>query len=362
MAHTVESLSKLLKKTPDQVLSILSGAGISGKTAESNISADERQVLMSSLSKRSSTKSSISVSRKTTKPASNTSSSGGVKIQVKKKREVPQAAPTEQVDDAAILKAKEALEAGRISEEKDEQHDAKRNDMVRQQKIKNEEQLAQKTQKELTEKEEQDKKEKEKLEAEKSNDSKKSPKRLRSTPSPASNRKQLHVARHNPNRKLKKKERTHISQKTQDEQAQHGFHMPVEPVKHEILIPETIKISELAIKMTTKAGEVLKVMMGMGVMATLNDVIDQDTAMLVVEEMGHTPVASSEETVEDTLVQETYDDADSAPRPPIVTIMGHVDHGKTSLLDYIRKSKVASAEAGGITQHIGAYQDEQKGS
>ena len=146
MAHTVESLSKLLKKTPDQVLSILSGAGISGKTAESNISADERQVLMSSLSKRSSTKSSISVSRKTTKPASNTSSSGGVKIQVKKKREVPQAAPTEQVDDAAILKAKEALEAGRIAEEKDEQHDAKRNDMVRQQKIKNEEQLAQKTQ------------------------------------------------------------------------------------------------------------------------------------------------------------------------------------------------------------------------
>ena len=216
--------------------------------------------------------------------------------------------------------------------------------------------MSQKTQKELTEKEEQAKKEKEKVEAEKSNDSKKSPKRLRATPPPGSNRRQLHVARHNPNRKLKKKERTHISQKTQDEQAQHGFHMPVEPVKHEILIPETIKISELALKMTTKAGEVLKVMMGMGVMATLNDVIDQDTAMLVVEEMGHTPVASSEETVEDTLVQEVYDDAESTPRPPIVTIMGHVDHGKTSLLDYIRKSKVASAKSGGITQHIGAYQ------
>ena len=94
MAHTVESLSKLLKKTPDQVLSILSGAGISGKTTESNISSDERQVLMSSLNKRSSTRSSICVSRKTTKPAYNTSSSGGVKVQVKKIREVPQAAPT----------------------------------------------------------------------------------------------------------------------------------------------------------------------------------------------------------------------------------------------------------------------------
>ena len=137
--------------------------------------------------------------------------------------------------------------------------------------------------------------------------------------------------------------------------------MPIEPITHEVLIPETIKISELALKMTTKAGEVLKVMMSMGVMATLNDVIDQDTAMLVVEEMGHTPIASNEETIEDTLVQNESDNAGATQRPPVVTIMGHVDHGKTSLLDYIRKSKVASAEAGGITQHIGAYQVTQKG-
>ena len=143
MAHTVETLSKLLKKSPDQVITILSAAGIDGKTAESNISAEERQILMSSLSKRSATKSSISVSRKTTKPTSN-ASTGGVKIQVKKKREVPQNDQSSEIDDAAVLKAKEALEAGRIAEQKDEEHDAKRNDMVRQQKIKNEELQAQK--------------------------------------------------------------------------------------------------------------------------------------------------------------------------------------------------------------------------
>ena len=108
MAHTVETLSKLLKKSPDQVITILSAAGIDGKTAESNISAEERQVLMSSLSKRSATKSSISVSRKTTKPTSN-ASTGGVKIHVKKKREAPQNDQSSEIDDAAVLKAKEAL-------------------------------------------------------------------------------------------------------------------------------------------------------------------------------------------------------------------------------------------------------------
>ncbi len=135
------------------------------------------------------------------------------------------------------------------------------------------------------------------------------------------------------------------------------FAQPTAPVKREVQIPETITVGELANRMAVKANEVIKTMMKMGVMATINQPIDQDTAQLVVEEFGHTAVRHKEDALEDQLKAQVGE-LELLPRPPVVTIMGHVDHGKTSLLDYIRRAKVAAGEAGGITQHIGAYQVE----
>jgi len=135
----------------------------------------------------------------------------------------------------------------------------------------------------------------------------------------------------------------------------HGFEMPTAPVKREVSIPETVTVAELAQKMAVKGSELIKALMNMGVMATINQPLDQDTAVLVVEELGHTAKPIKENALEDNLQEAVAEGVNLVTRPPVVTIMGHVDHGKTSLLDYIRRAKVAAGEAGGITQHIGAY-------
>lgn len=171
-------------------------------------------------------------------------------------------------------------------------------------------------------------------------------------------RKELHVASDKSGKRRKKPRRRSKIIPTVD--AQHGFEKPMEPVIKEVEIPKNILVSDLAQRMSIKATEVIKLMMGLGSMVTINKMLDQDTASLVVEEMGHRVKLINERALEDEIVFAAKDGGEQVARAPIVTIMGHVDHGKTSLLDYIRKTKVTKGEAGGITQYIGAYVVETK--